>query len=60
MTGFLKLVVLFAALVGAWFAIDYIWTGALDTHAPEIAASFGVIAVLGFIVQLLGMSRARR
>ncbi|MCB9961272.1 MAG: hypothetical protein R3C00_02420 [Hyphomonas sp.] len=60
MTGFLKLVVLFAALVGAWFAIDYIWTGALDPHAPEIAASFGVMAVLGLVIQLLGVARARR
>ena len=59
MSGFLKLVVLFATLMGGWLALDYVWTGTLDPHAGEIAASFGVVAVAAFIIRSLGSARQR-
>jgi len=53
MTGLLRIMVVIAAMIVAGYGIYYLWAGALPAHTLKVAASYGVLTLLVFIVTLI-------
>lgn len=53
MTGTLRMMIAIAVLLAAGFGIYYLWTGTLPPHTLKVAATYGVIVLLTFVITLI-------
>ncbi|MEO0549860.1 MAG: hypothetical protein AAFZ91_08055 [Pseudomonadota bacterium] len=53
MTGLLRIMLVIAAMIVAGYGIYYLWAGTLPAHTLKVAASYGVLTLLVFIVTLI-------
>lgn len=53
MVGTLRMMIAIAALLVAGFGIYYLWTGTLPPHTLKVAATYGVIVLLTFLITLI-------
>lgn len=53
MSGTLRMLLAIAVLIAAGYGIFYLWTGELPPHTLKVAASYGVITLLVFVVTLI-------
>ena len=53
MSGLLRLMLVIAALIVAGYGVYYLWVGELPAHTMKVAASYGVLTLLVFIVTLI-------
>lgn len=53
MSGLLRILLALAVVIAAGYGLIYLWTGALPAHALKVAASYGILVLLVFIVTLI-------
>ena len=53
MDGTLRMMLAIAVLLVAGYGIYFLWAGELPDHTLKVAASYGVIVLLTFIITLI-------
>ncbi|MEM1036412.1 MAG: hypothetical protein AAGI14_06590 [Pseudomonadota bacterium] len=53
MVGTLRMMLAIAVLLAAGYGIYFLWAGELPDHTLKVAASYGVIVLLTFIITLI-------
>ncbi len=53
MTGTLRLLIAIAVLLAAGYGVFFLWTGTLPPHTEKVAATYGIIVALTFILTLI-------
>ncbi len=53
MSGLLRIMLAIAVMIAAGYGLYYLWAGTLPAHTFKIAASYGILVILVFIVTLI-------
>lgn len=53
MTGTLRLMLAIAALLVAGYGVYYLWAGGLPPHTEKVAATYGVIVLVTFVISII-------
>ncbi|MDJ0920692.1 MAG: hypothetical protein QNI84_06160 [Henriciella sp.] len=47
------MMLMIAALITAGYGVYYLWTGELPAHTLKVAASYGILTLLVFVVTVI-------
>ena len=53
MLGTLRMMLAIAVIIAAGYGIYFLWTGTLPPHTLIVAASYGVLTLIVFVITLL-------
>ena len=53
MLGTLRMMLAIAVIIAAGYGIYFLWTGTLPPHTLKVAASYGVLTLIVFVITLL-------
>ncbi len=53
MGGTLRMMLAIAVLIAAGYGIYYLWTGVLPDHTLKVAASYGVLTLIVFVITVI-------
>lgn len=53
MLGTLRMMLAIAVLIAAGYGIYFLWTGTLPPHTLKVAASYGILTLIVFVITLI-------